>query len=166
MNLGKLQYFTQRKNQANFGIIPPILTFNPVRENSQVVIIYPFTQLNAWFYHVFPMISPSFHGPPSLQHLQCSSTSSSGCRSKGASLLRSAKPSAFATQIDWKTMEKRGKMCMTHLENVAKNWEMLWKILKNGKKVGTCEQNVETCGRTVGSPASNSGCFFRNVKPF
>jgi len=94
------------------------------------------------------------------QSLQRSSTSSSGCRSKGASLLRSAKPSAFATQIDWKTMEKRGKMYMTHLENVAKNWEMLWKILKNGKRVGTCEQNVETCGRT------NSGCFFRSFKPF
>ena len=109
MNRGNLQYFTHRKNKANIGIIPPILTFNQVRENSQVVIIYPFIQLNEWFYHVLPMISPSFHGPPLLQHLQRSSTSSSGCRSKGASLFRSAKPSAFAIQVDWKTMENGGR---------------------------------------------------------
>jgi len=40
INLGKLQYFTNLNSSAIWGSFP-LLTMIPVRENSEVVIIYP-----------------------------------------------------------------------------------------------------------------------------
>jgi hypothetical protein len=66
INLGKLQYFTNLNSSAIWGSFP-LLTMIPVRENSEVVIIYP----DKWVVNMALFSPPASTGtsavPPALR---------------------------------------------------------------------------------------------------